>query len=203
MAEERTPIRRFAQVLCPAVHRHAALLEALEALLQERAGVGQYAQRQLLLSAGQAVTHLYFVESGLVRGYFYDDASGRAITLHLWGEHTLAVPVQSFFLQRPSDVYLEVMTDSQLLSLSYQHLMDAATCLPELQASLQHLVLKASSFHRQRAIALLTRSAWQRYLDLLQTHPRIEHQVSKEVIASYLGITPQSLSRLLRENGHP
>ena len=40
-------------------------------------------------------------------------------------------------------------------------------------------------------------------MDLLQSHPRIEQQVSKEVISSYLGVTPQSLSRLIRENGHP
>ncbi|TPE42447.1 winged helix-turn-helix domain-containing protein [Pontibacter mangrovi] len=49
-------------------------------------------------------------------------------------------------------------------------------------------------FHKD----LFTRSAWERYLDLLQTHPRIEQKVSKEVIASCLGVTPQSLSRLLR-----
>ena len=196
-------MKRFVRALCPTAHRDAAMPGRVEDLLQEKAGEGQYAQRQLLLSAGQAVAHLYFVDRGWVRGYFYDDASGRAITLHLWSENALAMPVQSFFLQQPSDLYLEVMPESKLLSLSYQHLMDMAAQLPGLEAALRHLVLKAGGVHKQRAIALLTRSAWQRYLDLLEAHPRIEQVVSKEVISSYLGITPQSLSRLLRENGHP
>ncbi len=177
--------------------------EQLESLLSGMLARSRYAQRQLLLSAGQLPEHLYYVEQGMVRGYYYDDASGRAITLFLWREASWAVPVQSFFHRQPSDLYLEVMPGSELLSFSYQQLTALAEQLPAVEPLLRGLVLQYCAFHKKRTKDLLTRSAWERYLDLLQSHPRIEQHVSKEVIASYLGVTPQSLSRLIRENGHP
>lgn len=177
--------------------------EKLEALLSDMLGESRYAQRQLLLSAGQVPEHLYYVAEGLLRGYFYDDASGRAVTLYLWQQASWAVPVQAFFHRRPSDLYLEVMPGSVLLSLSYGQLTALKAQVPAVDSLLRELILHYHAFHKKRTKDLLTRSAWERYLDLLQRHPRIEQQVSKEVISSYLGVTPQSLSRLIRENGHP
>lgn len=177
--------------------------EKLEALLADMLGESRYARRQLLLSAGQLPDHLYYVVEGLLRGYFYDDASGRPITLYLWQEASWAVPVQAFFQRRPSDLYLEVMPGSVLLSLSYGQLAALKAQVPAVEPLLRELILHYYAFHKKRTQDLLTRSAWERYLDLLQRHPRIEQQVSKEVISSYLGVTPQSLSRLIRENGHP
>jgi hypothetical protein len=64
-------------------------------------------------------------------------------------------------------------------------------------------MLQYVSYHTKRTHDLISLSAWERYLDLLQRHPKIEQKISKEIIASYLGITPQSLSRLIKDNGHP
>ena len=58
-------------------------------------------------------------------------------------------------------------------------------------------------FFAQRARQLAVNSPWERYLDLLSTHPGIELRISKEIIASYLNIAPQTLSKMLRERGHP
>ncbi|WP_148561715.1 Crp/Fnr family transcriptional regulator [Pontibacter korlensis] len=179
------------------------VLEKLDTYLSDTLAESQFAQRQLLLSAGQVPEHLYYVRQGIVRGYYYDDASGRAITLFLWNEASWAVPLQPFFDRRPSDLYLEVMPESILLSLSYNQVIKLVELLPATEILLRGLILNYCAFHKKRTKDLLTRSAWERYIDLLQTHPRIEQKVSKEVISSYLGVTPQSLSRLIRENGHP
>ncbi|TPE42417.1 Crp/Fnr family transcriptional regulator [Pontibacter mangrovi] len=177
--------------------------EQLEDFLAVRLARSPFPHRQLLLSAGQLPDYLYYVEKGLIRGYFYDDASGRPVTLFLWDEVSWAVPLQGFFHRQPSDIYLEVMPESVLLSLSRGQVNELVECLPAAETLLRGLLLRYCAFHKKRTKDLLTRSAWERYLDLLQTHPHIEQKVSKEVIASYLGVTPQSLSRLLRENGHP
>lgn len=176
------------------------LLEKLEACLAGMVAESRYARQQLLLSAGQVPEYLYYVDRGLVRGYYYDDSSGRAITLFLWREDSWAVPVTSFFLRQPSDVYLEVNPESALLSLSYRQVTELVRLVPGVEPLLRGLLLHYCAFHQKRTKDLLTRSAWERYQDLLQTHPRIGQHASREVIASYLGVTPQSLSRLIREN---
>jgi hypothetical protein len=62
------------------------------------------------------------------------------------------------------------------------------------------LAVRYVAFYKKRVIDLVTRSAWERYTDLLEAHARIEQKVSQDIIASYLGITPWSLSRLKKEH---
>ena len=58
-------------------------------------------------------------------------------------------------------------------------------------------------YHAQRAQELVGASPWERYQRLLKTHPGIELSLPKEIIASYLNIAPQTLTRMIREHGHP
>jgi len=179
------------------------LREAARAHVEQILAVSHYPCRQLLLSPGQLAEHIYFVQQGFARGYCYDENTGRQLTLFLWDEQAIAVAAVSFFLKQPADIYIEVMPGSVLLSLSRQQVGEIFALFPGTETLGHTLTLRYNAFHKKRTLSLLTRSAWERYLDLLQTHPRIEQQVSKDIIASYLGITPQSLSRLLKENGHP
>ena len=175
----------------------------LKAHVERVLAVSHYPYKQLLLSPGQPAGHIYFVQQGFARGFYYEEEAGRQVTLFLWDEDAIVVAASSFFLNQPSDIYIEVMPDSILLSLSQQQVTEMMETFPATASLAQGLTLRYKAFHKKRTLSLLTRSAWERYLDLLQSHPRIEHKVSKEIIASYLGITPQSLSRLLKEKGHP
>ncbi|PRY09803.1 CRP-like cAMP-binding protein [Pontibacter ummariensis] len=187
----------------PGSLRDKDLLEEVKGYLREHIAVSHYAQRQLLLSAGQHAEHIYFVVEGFARGFYHDAKTGRDITIFLWDEQSFAVAVNSFFLREPSDLYLEVLPGSKLLSLSYGQLNTVFEKYPPTEALVRLLALHYSAYHKKRTLDLLTCSAWERYVDLLCTCPRIEQKVSKEVIASFLGITPQSLSRLIKDNGHP
>lgn len=180
-----------------------ALLGKLKVQVEGMLAVSQYAYRQLLLSAGQPVEHIYFVHKGFARGFYYDEHSGKQITLFLWDESNIVAAASSFFLKKPSDIYIEVMPGSVLYSLSQRQVDELFKAYPATEILGHALTLQYKAFHKERTLSFLTRSAWERYLDLLRSHPRIEQKVSKDVIASYLGITPQSLSRLLKEYGHP
>ena len=89
------------------------------------------------------------------------------------------------------------------MSISYQGLMACIKKYPMAEVFSRNVVLQYRVHDAQKNYDLAFLSAWERYLQLLETHPDIEQQVSKEVIASYLHIAPQSLSRMLREKGHP
>jgi CRP-like cAMP-binding protein len=162
-----------------------------------------YSRRQLLLSAGQVSQYIYFLQKGLARGFYTDQKTGREVTDFLWHQGSLITVPGSFFEQKPSQLFIEVMPETELLSISYNDLMPCIKTYPLMELFLRNVILRYNAHTTRRSHQLVFLSAWERYLELLKTHPDIEQQVSKEVIASYLHITPQSLSRMLKEKRHP
>ena len=178
-------------------------MEDLKIYLVPLVTTSVYTKRQLLLSAGQVAWYIHFLEQGLARGFHISEDTGKEITDFLWNEHSLITVPDSFFNQRPSHLFIEVMPDTRLMSISYQGLMACIKKYPMAEVFSRNVVLQYRVHDAQKNYDLAFLSAWERYLQLLETHPDIEQQVSKEVIASYLHIAPQSLSRMLREKGHP
>ena len=162
-----------------------------------------YPKRQLLLSAGQVAGYIHFLEQGLARGFYISEGTGKEITDFLWNEHSLITVPDSFFSQRPSHLFIEVMPDSRLMSISYQGLMSCIEKYPLAEVFSRNLVLQYNIYKTRRNHDLAFLSPWELYVRLLHKHPNIEQQVSKGIIASYLNITPQSLSRMLKRRGHP
>jgi CRP-like cAMP-binding protein len=173
------------------------------AALDECLIVTEHRHRYLLLNAGHISDYMYFIERGIARCFYFDDNVGREITSMIWREHCIVCDPLSFFQRKASEVNIEVMPDSLLLSISYWQLQDIFKAFPETEIFIRCISLQYTCYYAQRARELIGTSAWERYLHLLITHPGIELKVSKEIIASYLNITPQSLSRLIREKGHP
>ncbi len=178
-------------------------VQELIAALDERLAVTTYAHRYLLLNAGHVSEYMYFVERGIVRCFYYDYRTSREVTPVIWTEENIVCDPVSFFQRKVSDINIEVMPNSLLLSISYQHLQEIFNIFPETEIFSRCISLQYVYYYAQRARELAGSSAWNRYLHLLETHPGIELRVSKELIASCLNITPQSLSRLLQQHGHP
>lgn len=159
--------------------------------------------RSLLLNAGHTSDYMYYIGRGIARCFYFDERSGRELTTILWKEQSIVCDPVSFFQRRASDVNIEVMPGSVLLSISYRQLQDIFNAFPEAAVFARCISLQYVFYYSERARQLAGASPWERYLHLLSTHPGIELSISKEIIASYLNVTPQTLSRMLRENGHP
>ena len=162
-----------------------------------------YTKRQLLLSAGQLAEYIYFMEEGFARGFYMHPQTKKEITHFLWNRDSIITVPDSFYKQTPSYLFIEVMPQTQLIALSYDQLMACKKVYPITEIFSRNVILQYNAYEAKRNYDMASLSAWERYLRLLQTHPDIEQQVSKEVIASYLDITPQSLSRMLKEKRHP
>lgn len=175
------------------------LIDALDQLLTET----EHRHRYLLLNAGHTSDYMYFVGRGLVRCFYFDDHTGREQTSILWKEQSIVCDPVSFFQRKTSDINIEVMPGSLLLSISYRQLQDIFNAFPETEIFARCISLQYVYYFAGRARQLAGASAWERYLHLLSTHPGIELSVSKEIIASYLNIAPQTLSKLIKERGHP
>ncbi len=152
-------------------------------------------KNQLLVRQGQVCTKLYFLEKGLGRSY-YLKKDGREITQWFFAEGKPMSSVESFFQQNPSLYYLEMLEDSLVHSITKEKL--------DLLFQKYH---KMEKFGRILSTEMLTKvvnklnaiqfqTAKERYEYMLKEFPDISHRVPLGHIASYLGMTQETLSRI-------
>lgn len=187
----------------PRVLTDRQYIDDLTAALDQQLTVTDHRYRSLLLNAGHTSDYLYFVGKGIVRGFYYEYRTGREMTSILWDAQSIVCDPVSFFQRKASDLNIEVIPGSSLLSISYSQLQDIFKAFPETEIFARCISLQYAYFFVQRTRQLAGISPWERYLHLLTTHPGIELKISKEIIASYLNVTPQTLSKMIRQRGHP
>lgn len=158
---------------------------------------GTYPKHTLLVNEGQTARQLYFTQSGFVRVFSQTD--GVDITSHLNCPPGFVTSFTSFINQTPSPDYVECVTDAELLGITRPNLDRLYTQSPNL-AEFGRLIYEQSlAYNEQRTKDLVTLTAEQRYLKLLKTYPAIVQNVPLQYIASFIGIKPESLSRIRRQ----
>jgi len=156
-----------------------------------------FQQNKILLDASEVSTHCYYLQDGFAMSYTYYD--GKKIAEGFWKAGEIIIAFKSFFEQIPSDQSIQLMTKGDLLGIHYTSVKQLMEIYPE-ALRIYSAMLSAHYDSCQNRIRDIQRlSAAVRLKNLLRGYPRIEQHVSQENIASYLGITPQSLSRIKRE----
>lgn len=152
-----------------------------------------FGARSLLLKEGDISRRLYVITEGSVRGWFNHD--GREICFQFFFEGDVVYAPESFRKNVPSPFSLETMEPVKLRSLG-QRDVELIRQDPELYPYLiENAADKQAEFMRH-FFSYLKDTPEQRYRNLLQHHPEIVRRVPLQYIASYLGITPVSLSRI-------
>ncbi len=155
-------------------------------------------KRDFILKKGHVANAYFCVEEGMIRSYVYDYA-GNDITTGFIGKDELAIDVVSLFTRVPSEEYFQALTDCkcQMIDLdAFQQLYHSIKGLNEWGRAWMSESLFAL---KQRTISMITDSATERYARLEAQHPQILQQAPLKYIASYLGITDSSLSRIRKE----
>ena len=98
-------------------------LLALIGYISPSIATSHYVRRHLLLSAGQVSAYIYFLKKGLVRGFYTHKNTGKDITEFLWEERSIITVPTGFFQQQPSELFIEVMPGTELMSISFNDLM--------------------------------------------------------------------------------
>jgi len=147
------------------------------------------------LRAGEIPQRIGFNVSGLLR-LFYIDPNGKEIIKHFCVENTLAISYSAFLLREASKLYIQALEDTKLLVIDhagYRELLDSHVCW---QIAARKLAELLYILKEKKESELLLNSAQERYLQFLEDYPNIEQRLNQYHIASYLAITPESLSRI-------
>lgn len=158
----------------------------------------EFKKGEFLLKKGQVARAYFCLERGLIRSYVYD-FNGNDITTGFTGRNEIAIDVVSLFHQIPTIEYMQALTDCECYSIdleTFQQLYHSIKGLNEWGRAW----MSSSLFQlKQRTLSMITDSAKERYKQLECQHPQILQQAALKYIASYLGITDTSLSRIRKE----
>ena len=154
----------------------------------------EYPKKATLLAVGQTERYLSFLEEGAVRLYIPQE--DHDLTFGFCFEKEFVSAYDSFLRQAPSTYALETMAETLLWRISYEDLQQvyALTQVGNQigRAAAEHLFL----IKAEREQSLLNETAQERYLSLFEKRPQLIRDVPLKYLASYIGITPQALSRI-------
>ena len=166
------------------------ILEAFEPIAVKR--------KKDLLIPGEVCRYVYFIISGALRSYYVDEKGVEHI-FQLSLENNWISDLESFFSQKPANYYIESIEESSLLRISYERLETLYAQVPKLERYFRILFQKAYINALQRLNETMWDSAEERYNDMVRENCTILQRVPQTYIASYLGITPESLSRIRKK----
>ena len=150
---------------------------------------------ELLLLQGQVCKKIYFVTKGCLRLYYI--ANDVEITVWFSFENNSAIELSSFLSGEPSDYFIEAIEESEILSLHKSELTSLYKKHPEMEKIIRAFWEDVILNLLKRFTALQKDSAEKRYLDLMN-QPNYLQRVPQKYLASYIGVTPTSLSRIRR-----
>jgi CRP-like cAMP-binding protein len=138
--------------------------------------------------------YLYFIESGLTRTYYFKD--GKDVTDWISDENSFACSVISFIGRKPDRRAIELLEPSILYGLHYNDLEELCTLHHDIETLFRRLVAFGLVQLQEKFDELHFSTALQRYQTLMAVHPTFIQRVPLGMIASYLGITQETLSRI-------
>jgi CRP-like cAMP-binding protein len=154
----------------------------------------EISKKDLLLRAGHICQHIYFIQKGLLRCYYYKND----VEISSWfmKEGDVVVSVESFFYQKTSYESIEALEDCELYYIRYNELQELYRNYPEFNFIARVLTEKYYCLSEQRLFSIRMMRAAERYEYLLEHFPVIVGRVPAKYIASYLGITAEMLSKI-------
>jgi len=151
-----------------------------------------------LLRQGEICKHSFFVESGLLRKYSIDN-KGKEHILQFAPETWFISDRGSIYFNQPSDYFIQALEDSKVLQIDERFILHLAEQNKSFLAFNNKLLHNHIRHLQKRVTQLLSATAEERYLDFIKLYPDILLRVPQSMVASYLGITPESLSRVRKD----
>ena len=155
-------------------------------------------KKDFFLKEGSRNFQQGFVVSGTLR-VFYSDAKANEHVLYFAIEDWWVGDLSAFHFEDAATLNVQALEDSYVLEISKKDLEFLFEQIPALERLFRIMAQRTLAVLQKRFLMTVSAHAEERYLELLQRHPRIEQLVAQHQIASYLGILPESLSRMKKK----
>ncbi|MBS1523113.1 MAG: Crp/Fnr family transcriptional regulator [Bacteroidetes bacterium] len=157
----------------------------------------RFLKNEFFLREGK-VSDLLYLADGLMRAYTFD-LKGNEVTTNFFAKGRQVFDHASFFLQTPSEENIQAVTDCVGYSITFEKMNAIFHSIPEFREYGRRMLVKELVSYKKRTLAVINKSAEQRYEDLIKDDKEIFQSAHLKHIASYLGVTNSSLSRIRRE----
>lgn len=168
--------------------------ESISSLIQ----ISKIEKGTVILQPSEVCQHAFFIEKGLLRSYTIDE-QGKEHIIQFAPENWIISDRSSSFFNEPSEFYIDAIEETEFVLIDTTFIQKAC----ELSTSFQQFNDKALQNHirslQKRINLLIGANAETRYMDFITSYPDLLLRVPQWMIASYLGITPESLSRVRKE----
>jgi CRP/FNR family cyclic AMP-dependent transcriptional regulator len=155
----------------------------------------QIKKKSFLLQAGEICNFEAFITKGCLMTYLLNE-EGKETVLYFSIENWWVSDICSFNEQTKSTFYIQALEDSELLILTPQTKEELLFKVPHFERAFRLMIQKNLSVMQNRLYSIIAQSAETRYDDFLKRYPSIPQRVSQHHIASYLGVTPEFLSKI-------
>jgi CRP-like cAMP-binding protein len=166
--------------------------QLFSSLLEKRV----FAKKVTFLRVGQVENYISFIEKGKVRLFIPKEDEGKEITFGFCFQGEFVSAYDSFLRQNPALYQLETLSETTLWSISYNDLQKVYKNTVVGNTMGRFIAEKLFLLKSKREQSLLNDTSEQRYLNVFKDRPNLFEQVPLKYIASYIGVTPQALSRI-------
>ena len=177
------------------IAQHVSLSPAEEALLISKVSIRKYRKGQFVLQSGDVCKTESFVLEGCLKSYYVDHEGEEHISMFAI-ENWWTGDLGSFTSQTPADINIQCLEHSTLAQISYDDLNQLYLEIPALERFFRIIIQRAFVAAQKRIISNLSLPAKERYLRFRERYPLIEQRVPQYMIASYLGMTKEFLSKI-------
>lgn len=166
-------------------------LDYFNAVLQFK----QLSKKTLLLQEGEICNFECFINKGCIRNYYINEQGGE-VTLQFAIEGWWVSDIASFHERKPSRMFIETLEDCEVLMLSPESKEKLLAEVPKFERLFRLMVQRNLSRLQERLFQTIATTAAEKYLDFLDRYPTIPQRVAQHYIASYLGFSPEFLSKV-------
>ena len=154
----------------------------------------RYNKGDMILREGEICENIYYIDKGLVRQFYFKN--GKQITEHLGEDHTIVMCIESLFREEPTKLQVEALEPTLVYALPKQHLEEVALHNVNIQILYRKILEESLIISQVHADLVRFETAQARYKKMCKLWPQVVLRAPLVYIASYLQMTPETLSRV-------
>ena len=177
------------------ISKYVTLTNTEEHFLTSKLSSRKYIQGQYILQQGDISQTECFIISGCTKMFYLDDKGQEHIimfSIEDWWTSDLG----SFISQTPSDFNVQCLENTEIIQFSYENIEEIFSKIPKLERFFRKIIEKAFVASQKRIIRNFSLTAKERYLIFKENYPKIEQRIPQYMVASYLGISKEFLSKI-------